>query len=39
MKIKVIAHEKDDGYWVEVPLLPGCFTQAYTWPELLQNLY
>jgi len=39
MKIKVIVHEEDDGYWAEVPSLPGCFTQADTWPELLQNLY
>ena len=39
MKIKVIVHEEDDVYWAEVPSLPGCFTQADTWPELLQNLY
>jgi predicted RNase H-like HicB family nuclease len=39
MKIKVIVHEEDDVYWAEVPSLPGCFTQADTWPELLKNLY
>ena len=39
MKLKVIVHQEDDGYWAEVPALTGCFTQADTFPELLQNLY
>ena len=39
MKPKVIVHQEDDGYWAGVPALTGCFTQADTFPELLQNLY
>jgi predicted RNase H-like HicB family nuclease len=40
MKLKVIVHQEDDGgFWAEVPALPGCYTQADTWPELLKNIY
>lgn len=40
MKIKVIIHEaEDEGYWAEVPAIPGCATQGDTFEELLQNLY
>lgn len=39
MKIKVIVHEEDGGYWAEVPSIPGCATQGDTFEELLQNLY
>lgn len=40
MKLKVIAHEaEEDGYWAEVPSIPGCATQGDTFEELLQNLY
>ena len=40
MKIKVIVHEAEEGgYWAEVPALPGCFTQAETWQELIKNIY
>ena len=40
MKIKVIVHEAEEGgYWAEVPSLPGCFTQADTWQELIKNIY
>ena len=38
MKIRVIVHEEDGGYWAEVPALPGCFTQADTREELLANI-
>ncbi|MFN5514245.1 MAG: type II toxin-antitoxin system HicB family antitoxin [Cyanobacteriota bacterium] len=39
MKIKVIIHQEEDGYWAEVPAIPGCATQGDTFEELLQNLY
>lgn len=39
MKIKVIVHEEDGGYWAEVPSIPGSATQGDTFEELLQNLY
>ena len=40
MKLKVIVHQEEDGgFWAEVPALPGCYTQADTWPELLKSIY
>ena len=39
MKLKVIVHEEDGGYWAAVPAIPGCVTQGDTFEELLQNLY
>ena len=40
MKLKVIIHEaEEDGYWAEVPAIPGCATQGDTFEELLANLY
>jgi predicted RNase H-like HicB family nuclease len=39
MKIKVIVHTGETGYWAEVPALSGCATQGNTFEELLQNLY
>jgi predicted RNase H-like HicB family nuclease len=39
MKIKVIIHKEEEGYWAEVPTIPGCATQGDTFEELLQNLY
>jgi len=39
MKLKVIVHEEDGGYWAEVPAIPGCVTQADTFDELLGRLY
>ena len=39
MKIKVIVHTEETGYWAEVPALPDCATQGNTFEELLQNLY
>lgn len=39
MKLKVIIHEAEEGgYWAEVPALPGCFTQAETLDELMDNV-
>ena len=40
MKLKVIVHKAEEGgYWAEVPAIPGCYTQADTWDELLHNIY
>ena len=39
MKLKVIVHEEDGGYWAKVPSLPGCYTQGDTFEELLANIY
>ena len=40
MKLKIIVHEaEEDGYWAEVPSIPGCVTQGDTFEELLANIY
>lgn len=40
MKLKVIIHEaEEEGYWAEVPSIPGCATQGETFDELLGNIY
>ena len=40
MRIKAVVHEAEDGgFWVEVPVLPGCVTQAETQEELMKNLH
>ena len=39
MKLKVIIHKEDIGYWAEVPAIEGCATQGDTFDELLENLY
>ncbi len=40
MKLKVVVHRaEEDGFWAEVPAIPGCATQGETFEELLQNLY
>jgi len=40
MKIKVVIHEaEEDGYWAEVPAIPGCATQGETIEEVLKNLH
>ena len=39
MKIQVVIHEESDGYWAEVPAIPGCVSQGDTFEELLSNLY
>ena len=39
MFFRAIVHDaEEDGYWAEVPALPGCFTQGETREELLDNL-
>lgn len=40
MKLKIIVHKAEEGgYWAEVPAIKGCFTQAETYEELIQNIY
>jgi predicted RNase H-like HicB family nuclease len=35
----VIIHGAEEGgYWVEVPLLPGCYSQGETIEEALRNV-
>ena len=39
-KLKVIIHKAEEGgYWAEVPVLPGCVTQAESMEELIPNIY
>ena len=39
MNLKVVIHEAEEGgFWAEVPGIPGCATQADTFPELLMNV-
>ncbi len=39
MKIQAIIHEAEEGgYWAEVPLFNGCYTQGETMDEVIENL-
>lgn len=39
MEYTVILHRAEEGgYWVEVPALPGCFSQGETVEEALENV-
>ena len=38
MEYSVIVHEAEEGgYWVEVPALPGCYSQGESVAEALGN--
>lgn len=38
MEYSVIVHKAEEGgYWVEVPALPGCYSQGETLEETLSN--
>lgn len=38
MQYTVIVHNAEEGgYWVEVPSLPGCFSQGETIDEAMSN--
>jgi len=40
MKLKVVIHEaEEDGFWAEVPSIPGCVAQGDSFEELLGHLY
>ncbi|MGC8783191.1 MAG: type II toxin-antitoxin system HicB family antitoxin [Armatimonadota bacterium] len=39
MDYTVIIHDAEEGgYWIEVPALPGCFSQGESMEEALQNI-
>ena len=39
MQYSVVMHEADEGgYWVEVPALPGCYSQGETIQEALSHV-
>ncbi len=39
MEYTVILHDAEEGgFWVEVPSLPGCFSQGETVEEALDNV-
>ena len=38
MRVTVLVHKEKDGFWAEVPDLPGCYSQGDTREELIQNI-
>ncbi len=39
MEFTVIIHSAEEGgFWVEVPTLPGCFSQGETFEEAMENI-
>lgn len=39
MEYTVVVHKAEEGgYWVEVPALPGCYSQGETAQEALENV-
>jgi len=39
MLFRAIIHDAEEGgFWAEVPVLPGCFTEGNTLEEVTQNL-
>ena len=38
MQYTVIVHSEEGGCWVEVPSLPGCFSQGETIDEAMNNV-
>ncbi|MBJ7901324.1 MAG: type II toxin-antitoxin system HicB family antitoxin [Cyanobacteria bacterium RI_101] len=39
MNVKAIIHEAEEGgYWAEVPIFSGCYTQGETIEEVMVNL-
>ena len=38
-KYTVVVHEESEGgFWAEVPALPGCYSQADSMSELMDNV-
>jgi len=38
MEYTILAHQAEEGgFWSEVPVLPGCYSQGETIDEALQN--
>lgn len=38
MKIKIVIHQEPEGFWAEVPSIPGCVSQGDSMEELLANI-
>ena len=39
MEYTVIIHQAEEGgYWAEVPVLPGCYSQGETMDEAMRNI-
>lgn len=39
MKYSVVVHQAEEGgFWVEVPALPGCYSQGESIGETLENV-
>jgi len=39
MEFTVLIHSAEEGgFWVEVPTLPGCFSQGETFEEAMENI-
>ena len=39
MEYTVIFHQAEEGgYWAEVPVLPGCYSQGKTMEETMRNV-
>ena len=39
MEFTVIIHSAEEGgFWVDVPTLPGCFSQGETFEETMENI-
>jgi predicted RNase H-like HicB family nuclease len=39
MQYSVVVHEAEEGgFWVDVPALPGCYSQGESVPEILGNV-
>jgi len=34
----IFHHAEEGGYWVEVPVLPGCYSQGNTMEEAMRNI-
>ena len=39
MEYSVVIHNAEEGgFWVQVPALPGCYSQGESIPETLENV-
>lgn len=38
MQIKIVVHREAEGFWAEVPSIPGCVSQGDSMEELLANI-
>jgi predicted RNase H-like HicB family nuclease len=39
MQIKIVVHREEEGFWAEVPSIPGCMSQGDMMEELLANIH